>query len=79
MTATWILAGKQFLLLTHIAATESVLLFVRIKSCLRLLSSNQRSALAANCLDRLARFFPNSTVAKQIIDSVISAAKRRRN
>jgi hypothetical protein len=42
---------------TRIAATESALLCMPMKSSARLWNWNLRFALAANCLDRLARFF----------------------
>jgi len=53
----WIPTGEQSLLQTHIAATVSVWLCVRMKNCRLLWNSTRRSALVANWLDKLAGFF----------------------
>jgi hypothetical protein len=45
---------------THIAATEGATLCTQMKSWQRFLNSNQRFGVSENCLDKLARFFPNS-------------------
>ena len=61
MFQPWILAGERSSLWTRIATTESVLLCVRMQSQPLLWNSNRRLALAANCLDKRAGFFSNST------------------
>jgi hypothetical protein len=55
--------GETFLLLTRIAATESVSL-CKLMEKLPFWNSNLRSALAANSLDKLARFFQAFRIMK---------------
>jgi hypothetical protein len=49
--------ADQFGLWPLSAATLDALLYMQIKSCLPFSNSNPLSALAANCLDQLPRFF----------------------
>ena len=70
MSQRLIPTGEQSGLQTHIATTESVSLFVRMKSGPRLWNLNQRPALAANWFDGLARFLPNSASLKPILNQV---------
>jgi hypothetical protein len=58
--------GERSGSLTRIA-TVNASSFARMKSWPRLLNWNQRSALAANSLDKLARFFGNAPDMKQSI------------
>src|SRR5947208_2002331 len=57
-------------MLTH-TATASVSLCVGMKSWLRFWSWKERSALAANCLDKLARFFRDLPDMKTSIPPVL--------